>query len=106
MGVVSILQNHKTAEEMQNCPICNGWRGMAAAKNRRFQFCTKTDNYLTKTGQKNLGDHALATAFGGPACLPVLVFDIRRVDRSFFPGCLLVEHGDKIDGIFSIVGVQ
>jgi len=52
VGVVSILQNHKTAEEMQNCPIFNGWRGMAAAKNRRFQFCTKTDNYLTKTGQK------------------------------------------------------
>jgi len=52
VGVVSILQNHKTAEEMQNCPIFNGWRGMGAAKNRRFQFCTKTDNYLTKTGQK------------------------------------------------------
>ena len=82
------------------------FRGFAIERGPVFQCDTKTDNYLTKTDQKNLGNHALATAFGGPACLPVLVFDIRRVDRSFFPGCLLVEHGDKIDGIFPIVGVQ
>ena len=80
--------------------------GSATKRGPIFQCDTKTDNYLTKTGQKNLGDHALITAFGGPACLPVFVFDICRVDRAFFPGRLFVEHGDKIDGIFSIVGVQ
>jgi len=83
------------------------FRGFAIERGPVFQCDTKTDNYLTKTDQKILGDHSLSAAFcGGPAGLLEVAFGICRVDRAFFPGRLFVEHGDKIDGIFSIVGVQ
>lgn len=82
------------------------FRGFATERGPVFQYDTKTDNYLTKTDQKNLSNPAPITAFGGPACLLVLVFDICRVDRAFFPGRLFIEHRDNVNGTFSIVRVQ